>query len=431
MRDATLAFTSNMLNFATAVCLCFVVVREKLRRPIWEAIMLGIGYVAVYCAACALLPYYWGNVLLPVFLLGAFLLYKVLVDLPGTKLLFVLMMEVSLCCFIVGLAVALKIDHGSPLAPFFFLVTELLTLPLFYYILRGLLWPMIRDLNSSDWRYLWGVPLTFSVLELVLVYALKGVEMWLHVTILLVSVIAAVATYFMMFIVLRKAVEFTRETERNAAFEVYRVLQGEQYDRIAESITATRAARHDLRHQLLVLKGYLADEKIDDAKQFCDDMTEAIPTLEDRRVCANFAVNAVAVHYLTKAEAAEIAVELQLGIPENLGLVQDRDMCILVGNLLENAVEACRRMETGSRYIRMSTRTHHNNLFITMANSHKGDLRRKDGVFYSTKRAGEGIGLSSVRAVAQKYRGDVEYSATPGEFRSVAYVNLGEISLLE
>ena len=86
--------------------------------------------------------------------------------------------------------------------------------------------------------------------------------------------------------------------------------------------------------------------------------------------------------------------------------------------MLENAEEACRRMKDGDKYILLKARIHGGLLFISMDNSYDGIFQVKNGHFISRKRNEEGIGLKSVRSLAQSHAGSAEF--IPGEkmFRS-------------
>lgn len=126
-----------------------------------------------------------------------------------------------------------------------------------------------------------------------------------------------------------------------------------------------------------------------------------------------------------EAKQEGIDISAQLSVPPALSNTQETDLCIIVGNLLENAVEACSRMTSGQRFIRMGSRFQHGVLAITVDNSFPGDsIRRRDGVFLSSKRDSEGTGLSSVKAATEKYGGAVRFEAKDGVFLSSVYIRL-------
>ena len=203
-------------------------------------------------------------------------------------------------------------------------------------------------------------------------------------------------------------------------------MQREQYKRFMENAEAEKAYRHDLRHQFAVIRQYNESGEPDKLSEYLDRLTGGLPASE-KIYCKNYAANAIASHYIAMAESEGVTVETRLDIPENAGDIPDMDLCVIMGNLLENAVEACRRAKEDECFITLNASIRNNTLIITMDNSFDGVYAEADGVFYSRKRDGEGTGLSSVRAVARKYGGDARFEAKGKMFMSSVYVDMREL----
>ena len=206
-------------------------------------------------------------------------------------------------------------------------------------------------------------------------------------------------------------------------------MQREQFERITKAAEANKNMRHDLRHHLAVLGQLAEDENAAKIKGYVDELTgHAIATAE-KTYCKNYAVNAVAAHYLGQAENEGITVEASFKVPEDTGAVPATDINVILGNFLENALEACRRMERGDRFIRVRSRIDGDTLSIVVTNSFNGVLCEENGVYLSCKEQGErrvGLGLSSVKAICEKHRGLVEYETTTDVWKSSALVHMGE-----
>lgn len=218
--------------------------------------------------------------------------------------------------------------------------------------------------------------------------------------------------------------EKTRLEYEVASMERQLDMQRQQYVKMAEYNEVVKAQRHDLRHHVAVIKKYGSSGDMPGLKTYLDKLSADIPSDRGIRLCENFAVNAVASHYFSVAKDEGIDISVNLAIPAENGCVQDSDLCIIVGNLLENAIEACRRMTFGRRFVIMNTRLHYDTLTITMDNSFDGNLSKNGGVFFSSKREGKGTGLSSVSAVAGKYGGTARFEAKGDVFLSSVYVKL-------
>lgn len=203
-------------------------------------------------------------------------------------------------------------------------------------------------------------------------------------------------------------------------------LQRLQYLKIREKDAMVKAQRHDLRHQLAVLRDLCEQEKIKKLRNYLDTLIQNIPADKGLLLCENYAINAVAAHYYTKGMQASIDIKAQLPLPGELDSDLEVDLCIVIGNLLENAIEACLCHEHNKPFIRIVGKQRYDTLIITCDNSFEGSIRQNGDRFLSTKREGEGTGLSSIRAVAEKYNGAFNIAVEKGVFQASVYVNLPE-----
>lgn len=179
--------------------------------------------------------------------------------------------------------------------------------------------------------------------------------------------------------------------------------------------------RHDLRHQLTALRELAGDGG--ELVRYIDTLIAGIPTAR-RSFCENEAVNAVVSHYASLCEKQGIELSVRLTVPEKTQNVSDSALCAIFGNLLENAAEACGRMEQGRRFIRLRSSLHYELLTVTMDNSFDGRADVMDGRFLSSKRSGFGIGLESVKAIAEAAGGGAEFKTEGRVFLSSVYVRI-------
>ena len=144
-----------------------------------------------------------------------------------------------------------------------------------------------------------------------------------------------------------------------------------------------------------------------------------------RDYCENPTVNAVVSHYAARCRQEGIAFTARLTVPAQNENLDDRALCVVFANLLENGVEACGRMVGGEKFIRLNSSLEYGVLTITMDNSFDGQARQEDGKFLSSKRMGApGVGLSSIRAVAKAHQGDARFEAKGTTFLSSVYCRL-------
>ncbi|MCL1880235.1 MAG: GHKL domain-containing protein [Actinomycetia bacterium] len=194
------------------------------------------------------------------------------------------------------------------------------------------------------------------------------------------------------------------------------------YHNLTESTEKVRAMRHDMRHQLFVLRDYLKDGDTDEALEYIDQIAGAAPNLSLMLLTDNFVVNAVLSHYMAMAAEYNIHTDLQLVVPAELGAVSESDISIIFGNLFENAIEATAFLPESKRFVRMRCQAPARRLTLTVDNSFDGYYRRQDNSFYSRKRPGRGIGLSSVQTIVERYDGSMKIEAANGVFMVSLYV---------
>ena len=125
-----------------------------------------------------------------------------------------------------------------------------------------------------------------------------------------------------------------------------------------------------------------------------------IPSL-DMKFCENRAADSVIGYYCALAKRENIPFQAQANLPLKLP-VDEIDMCLVLSNLLENALEA-------------SLHTNHL-ILIQVENAYDGEVQKKNGVFQSSKRKGNGVGIQSVRRISEKSGGANAFTYENGIF---------------
>ncbi len=185
-----------------------------------------------------------------------------------------------------------------------------------------------------------------------------------------------------------------------------------------------RRQRHDIRHHLRTLSGMLQKGETRNAYDYIQELASTVPVYTPEKYCSNLIINATLGYYNQLAKENNIDLKIHVQVPESNPNISDSNLCVIFGNLLENATEACSRMKSGARYITLNSQVRGEVLFITMDNSYDGNVSKKGERFYSSKRPGFGTGLSSVQSLAETHNGSASFEALENEFRSEVYVRL-------
>lgn len=291
-----------------------------------------------------------------------------------------------------------------------------------------LAWEYFRYKNSAAKRFALGVSL------LAISTLLELANYWLRLTSILTIffqmgiICFVIAMGFVSGLYIKEAVQAANEKKlleyEVAATGLQLELQRQQYQRLAEDDATVKRQSHDLRHQLAVLKHLNSENDKAKLEKYLDSLAESIPMGNKGFYSENYAVNAIAAHYGAIAEKKNIALEWRFAVPKDLDGKVESELCIIVGNLLENAIEACIRMKAGERYINLKSTLDYGMLTIAVENSYDGIGTKKGDNFLSSKREGEGIGISSVKAVAAKHNGKARFVAGDGIFKATVYLKI-------
>lgn len=195
--------------------------------------------------------------------------------------------------------------------------------------------------------------------------------------------------------------------------------QKKQMEQLQARIQETSRFRHDIRHHFLAVDGFLKNDNMDGLKEYIRQSINLLPGQSPEIYCDNVGVNALLCYYKEQADRAGIETAFRIALPSPLP-VPDTELCIIIGNLLENAVEACQRMRSKDRFVEVTLSMASSSILaILVANSYEGHVQQAgDGTFLSSKGKGrKGIGLSSVLDIAQKYNGVSRVEHTGQVFR--------------
>ncbi len=200
-------------------------------------------------------------------------------------------------------------------------------------------------------------------------------------------------------------------------------LQRTHYRQLSEQIQLVRQTSHDMRHHMRMIRGF-ADQK--QWGYLLDYLKEYELHLNDRELklwSEHPTADAILSYYAALAREADTSYHVQLTIPPELDF-PDQELCIILGNLLENALDAVRTQKQQPRKISIKSEFVNKKLGIVVQNTFQGDLNMKNGTYYSSKHSGIGYGLGSVRSIAEKHGGIADFSAENGWFIASVWIPL-------
>lgn len=192
-------------------------------------------------------------------------------------------------------------------------------------------------------------------------------------------------------------------------------MQTEYYDALSVQMNEVRAVRHDVRHFVGVLKRLSDEGRYEELSNFLNEYADKSDMEPLQVFCENVVANSILGYYSLRLKERGISFHCTCRIPKELS-VSDSDLCVVLGNALENAMEACGKLENlENRFILAEARTVNGQLLIKIANAYNGALNQRDSRYLTTKNGGyHGIGLQNIRRVVDAYGGflRIEHSGT-------------------
>lgn len=126
-------------------------------------------------------------------------------------------------------------------------------------------------------------------------------------------------------------------------------------------------------------------------------------------------VDAILNSKLSLARQKAIRLDVKVNVVGDLN-ISDMDLCVILGNILDNALEACEKIEQERRFVRLYFDTFGQQLHLSLQNSAKEILSFSEKHYISTKRGNHGLGMKRVALLVDAYGGCLNLQNEPGVF---------------
>lgn len=184
-----------------------------------------------------------------------------------------------------------------------------------------------------------------------------------------------------------------------------------------------RGWRHDYRNHIQNMKIQLAEKNYDGLDRYLDQLADDLNTVDTVVKTGNVMADAILNTKLTTAAKASIRTNVKAGVPEGLPLT-DVELCAVMGNLLDNALEACARLPEEERFLRVYLGSLKNQFYLSIQNS-AGAVKKSNGAYVTTKGGDlHGYGIFRIDRVVKKYGGYVNRQNEEGVFATELMIPL-------
>ena len=261
-----------------------------------------------------------------------------------------------------------------------------------------------ESVPNSNWLCILLIPMASLYLHMLLFYA-KGLpsgHIFAGVVLLFLINFAAFYLYDAITAAMSEKMQNLLVLEQNKYYE-------KQFELIKSSVQTTSTIRHDLKNHMFSISTLTEEGKKDAVLDYIANIMEDLGTKQNLAASGNTVIDSIINFKFQEAEQRGIRTALELRIPDDTIGIPTFDLTIILGNLLDNAIEAAAKV-TGNSYINVKIRLDKGRLLIQVENPYRGEIKGSKDRLLTTKadKENHGIGLDSIKNAIQKYDGTMD-----------------------
>ncbi|MDU1414384.1 MAG: GHKL domain-containing protein [Clostridium sp.] len=190
-----------------------------------------------------------------------------------------------------------------------------------------------------------------------------------------------------------------------------------QYEEIKNIYLDMRGWRHDYHNHIQTIKAYLTFNEIEAVNKYLNTLDKSLDEVDSYVKSGNLILDAILNSKISLAKKKNIKIVCKADVSNTISL-RDVDLCVILGNLLDNAIEASELIPIEDRFIRIYITILKKQLYISIQNSAREDLTFNEKNYISTKRGNHGFGMKRVKILVEKYNGYLNLQNESGIFAS-------------
>lgn len=227
-----------------------------------------------------------------------------------------------------------------------------------------------------------------------------GIAVWI-----LTVVLAVVITTFVV----------TRR-EENLFDEYQDKILKTQREEVQNIYKTMRGWRHDYHNHMQKIKAHLALGQFQEVTEYLNRLEKDLDEIDITYRTGNVSVDAILNSKLTVASDKDIEINCKAKVPKELS-VSDVDLCVIIGNLVDNSLESCKKMgDDEKKFLWVYIGVFKKQLYISIMNSTNEEERKQSHEFVSRKWGNHGHGLKRIDNIVEKNQGFINRKNEPGVF---------------
>ena len=208
---------------------------------------------------------------------------------------------------------------------------------------------------------------------------------------------------------------FTKQINRQLD-EYQRELIDTHYQEVENMYRQMRGWRHDYRNHIQTIKALAENGDMEAVMQYLDGLELDLNTVDTVIKTGNAMADAILNSKISLARSKNIEVHVDAHIPVKLKM-SELDLCVILGNLFDNAIEASMKLPEGGRMIRVYMDMKNTQLYISFTNfTATGKLEKVGRLFRTSKGKGHGFGLIRIDAIVERLGGYLSRNSEEGAF---------------
>lgn len=196
------------------------------------------------------------------------------------------------------------------------------------------------------------------------------------------------------------------------------------YNEVENMYRQMRGWRHDYKNHIAAMKIHLEQGNYELLGNYLNELNDDLTNVDTVLKTGNVMIDAILNSKISLAESKNISVDATAKVPEKIR-VSDTDICVIIGNLLDNAIEACCKIEDcDKRFIRIYIGLLKQQLYISVSNSVGGEIRKSGKTYFTTKNGNHGFGLKRIDKIVSGYGGYINRQDETDVFATEIMISL-------
>ena len=270
-----------------------------------------------------------------------------------------------------------------------------------------------RNISWISWLASIVIPISTLILEVIIANQTNLTKVEAVGSVLLLFAVNIIAFYLY-----DSLAENYIKKSKLALLQKEKELYSRQCEIMQSSTEDLQAFRHDMSNQLIILNHLLEEGKDEEARRQLDQLSHFIKGKVIYSTSGNTIIDGLVNYKLQSVASENIKVETEIVVPEQLN-IDIADLVTLLGNLLDNALEALKKVDREQRILTIKIMFSQERLIGRITNTYCGEIYLKDDKILTSKKEKQkhGYGLSNVEKIIKKYNGYMEIDHANWEFR--------------